>query len=336
MSLNPILAEVLRKNIVESCHRGSALVVNTLGETVFSLGDTNRLIYPRSSLKFFQAIPLVESGAADHFGLSKKELALACASHNAEENHVATISNWLDRIGLNGDDLECGHDLPLLARAAHQLIARGETPGRIHQNCSGKHTGMLTYAKYLEEETRGYSEYGHPVQRHWMKTFSELIDIDVNTLDWERDGCGMPAICMPMERLAFGFAQFANFENIKEKRANAMSRILDAVRNYPEMIAGSDRCCTAVIKETEGAVIVKTGAEAVYGGVIPKMKLGFVLKIDDGASRASEVALGGLLHVIKAISSEEEKSLRTYFEPSIYNTQKKLTGRIRPSENWKM
>ncbi len=301
---------------------------------MFSLGETDRSIYPRSSLKLFQAIPLLESGAADHFGLSKKEIALACASHNAEEMHVSTISAWLQRMELHKDDLECGHDLPLLDRAAHQLIANHEAPSRVHQNCSGKHAGMLTYAKYLDVGTKGYSEYEHPVQQKWMQTFSELINIDVNSLEWERDGCGMPAIYMPMERLAFGFAQFANLEKMGEKRGNAMSRILEAVSTYPEMIAGSDRCCTAVVKETSAAVVVKTGAEAVYGGVIPKMKLGFVLKIDDGATRASEVALGGLLNAIGAINGKEAEALTDYFEPIIYNTQKKKTGRVSASKNW--
>ena len=334
MSLNPILAEVLRKNVVESCHRGSVVVVNTRGETVFALGETDRFIYPRSALKLFQAIPLLESGAADHFGLSKREIALACASHNAEEMHVSTVSDWLNRIGLDREDLECGHDLPLLPEAAHERIARGEKPERIFQNCSGKHTGMLTYAKYLQGETKGYSEYDHPVQQQWMQVFSELIDIDVRELEWERDGCGMPAVLMPMERLAYGFARFADLDAIGGERAQAMSRILDAIRHHPEMIAGSSRCCSAVIRETRGAVVVKTGAEAVYGGVIPEMKLGFALKVDDGAKRGSEVALGGLLSAIGVLSNDQKKALVDYFEPTIHNTQKKVTGKMRPAGSW--
>ena len=332
--MNPILAEVCRNGVVESVHRGSAIVVNDQGEIVFELGETDRLIYPRSSLKFFQAIPLVESGAADAFSLSDDEIALACASHNAEAFHVEGVVNWLTRLGLDKDDLECGPDAPLSIRAAHELVANHQPFNRSHQNCSGKHTGMLTLAKYLGASTEGYSEYHHPTQRAWMQTLSEVAEIDVTSLNWEQDGCGIPAICMPMERLAYGFAQFANFERFSPSRRDAMARILNAVIRHPEMIAGTDRCCTAVIRETRGRVVVKTGAEAVYGGVIPDLKLGFALKVDDGGTRGSEVALGALLQAIGAVDASDMHSLSDYFTPTIRNSRNHVTGLIRPATVW--
>ncbi len=336
--MNPVLAEVYRNNVVESCHRGSAVVVDSKGKTVLAIGDTDRKIYPRSSLKLFQAIPLLESGAADQFKLSDKEIALACASHNAEQFHIDAVHNWLHRLGLDTDDLECGPDFPmsdaLNSTSKRKLLTDRGEPARVYQNCSGKHCGMLTLARHLGVQTNGYSEYQHPTQQAWMKTFSELVGIDATTLDWERDGCGLPAICVPMERVAYGWALFANPEVVGGRRGQAMSRIMSSIQAHPQMIAGTGRCCTDVIKATGGFVVVKTGAEGVYAGVLPELGLGLTLKIDDGATRGSEVALGGLLMKLGAIDSEIREQLGRHFEPIIYNTQKKATGKIMAASIW--
>lgn len=331
---NPALVEIWRKDKVESIHRGSAVVMDAKGQRLFTIGNADRHIYPRSSLKLFQAIPLVESGAADQFSLTDREIALACASHNAEKIHTDTVTSWLSRLGLGKDDLECGPTLPLSESAAHALIAKGETPTRVHQNCSGKHSGMLTMAKFLEVETKGYSGYQHPSQSAWMKAMGEVMEIDIFSLPWERDGCGLPAMYMPMDRLAFGFARYADMQGIDEPRARAMKRILVAVRKYPEMIAGTNRCCTAVIEKTGGKVVVKTGAEGVFGGCIPEQGIGFALKVDDGATRGSEVALGALLNKLEVLDDRMTQALAPWFEPQIVNSQGKVTGRVAASTNW--
>ncbi len=331
---NPALADVYRKNIVESCHRGSAIVVNHVGQTVLSIGDTGRNIFPRSSLKFFQALPLVESGAADHFKLSDAEIALACASHIAEQVHTEAVRQWLERIGLGVDDLENGPALPLSEDAKIELYANREQPSRLHQNCSGKHAGMLTLARFLGQDPRGYSDHGHAVQRAWMSSFSEMVKLDIAGLEWERDGCGLPAICMPMKALAYGCALLARPDSLGATREQAIKRIMSAVAANPVMIAGTGRCCTDVIRETGGSVLVKTGAEAVYVGVLREQGLGLVIKIDDGATRGSEVALGALLQKLDAISSETADRLARHFRPGIFNSQEFRTGAVVPSAIW--
>ena len=344
MNNNPILVEVHRGDQVESIHRGSVVAVDTAGRTVLSAGNVAQSVYPRSSLKIFQAIPLLESGAAQHFGLDAAEIALACASHNAEPFHTDAVLRWLHRLDLTVDDLECGAQSPLLRRAAHELVAAGESPTRVHHNCSGKHAGMLTMAKFMKADTRGYSAYHHPTQQAWMQTLSELIDLDVFALSWECDGCGLPAICMPLTHVARAFACYAEPRKIgathsklrakqhTKQRTAAMTQILDAVRAHPHMIAGSERCCTDVIRESAGRVLVKTGAEGVYGGVIPHLGVGFALKIDDGASRAAEVALGAVLKKLNALEAATEKKLQPHFQPTIVNAQGRVTGRIAPVE----
>ncbi len=332
--LNPILVNVIRGTEVESTHRGSVVVVDCKGKILDQIGEPDRAIFPRSALKFLQAIPLVESGAADAFSLTEKELALACASHNAESFHVDSVNGWLDRLDLTGEDLECGPTLPLSENAAHSLIANGVTPTRVHQNCSGKHSGMLTLCRHMGWPTKGYSEYDHPSQQAWIKTMSEVFERDLFLQPWEKDGCGLPALQMPMNSLALGLAKFAQIDQPSSSRGQAMTRILNAVKKYPEMIAGSGRCCTAVIEKTAGKVVVKTGAEAVYAGCVPSMGLGFALKIDDGATRGSEVALGALLRRLGVLDKKETEQLAPWINPKIINSQGRQTGEIVAAEVW--
>ncbi|MEM7193674.1 MAG: asparaginase [Pseudomonadota bacterium] len=334
--MNPVLAEVCRRGIVESVHRGSALVVNYRGDAVLALGDVERNIYPRSSLKFFQSIPLVESGAADHYELTQPDLSLACASHNAETFHVEAVQRWLGKLKLTAEDLECGPALPMHEPTAQTLLKSGDSGSRLHMNCSGKHTGMLTMARYLGEPTQGYSLYEHAVQQIWLQSVSTLLQENALDYPWERDGCGMPAVCMPMRSLAIGFARFSLVEpdGIPSSMQNAIQRLTLALRTHPEMMAGTQRCCTAVIRETSGEVLVKTGAEAVFGGVIPKCGLGFAIKIDDGNPRGSEVALGALLGRLGVMDEQVALRLKSFFNPVVKNSQGWETGEIRASKIW--
>ena len=333
---NPVLASVIRGDTVESSHRGSGVVVDSRGEIVLVLGDPDRLIYPRSAYKFIQGIPLLESGAAAAAGLEERDIALACASHNAEPMHTERVSAWLDRLGLSDNDLECGSALPMHEPTAHGMIRNGQQAERKHHNCSGKHVGMLTLARHLGHPTDGYSNYDHPTQRAWRHVMSELTGVDTETLAWERDGCGMPALCMPMSALARGYARFADNSELVPERAKAMRHILSAITLHPEMIAGTGRCCTTVIQKTAGRVLVKTGAEGVFAGVIPERGVGFALKVDDGATRASEVALGGLLYALDVLSKEEKAALQPWFRPEVRNSQNHVTGWIESPAEWRL
>lgn len=364
---NPILVEVHRNEMVESAHRGSAVVVDTTGQVVAAVGDRTRTIYPRSALKLLQAIPLVESGAADHFALSARELTLACASHNGEAIHTDTVLTWLQRLALTGADLENGPEPPMSAPMRRALTARGQTPSRIHHNCSGKHTGMLTLARFLggeghgeiRDEVRGYSEYPHAVQQTWLQTIGELVGLDATAFPWARDGCGVPAICMPMRALAYGYARLAEAcgtghahghgpapahvdDHTNEpmptglalsvRRAEAVTRLITAITAEPLLLAGHGRCCSDVIRATDGKVIVKMGAEGVYAGFIPALGVGFALKIDDGNRRASEVALGALLNGLGVV---EHADLDCHFRPAIINSQGIQTGVVCATRSWR-
>jgi len=333
-SLNPVMAEVFRENTLESWHRGAAAIVDSHGQTVLALGDIERIIFPRSAIKMFQAIPLLESGAAKRFSLTAREIALACASHNGEPEHVLAVQNWLSSLGLSADNLENGPSRPYSTKAFHELLKTGKKSTRAHHNCSGKHAGMLTMARYLGLDVQGYTQPEHGAQQAWMEVMSDFAGLDVTTMDCGQDGCGAPAITMPLIALARACARYTDQSQLSKGRSKAVEKIITSVSEHPWMIAGTGRCCTDVIALTKGRVLVKTGAEAVYCGFIPERKLGLALKIDDGSTRASQVALGQLLLKVGAISDDEYQALGKYFKPAVVNSNKDRTGCIVPSGTW--
>jgi len=306
---NPILVEVVRGPIVESRHRGSAAIVDVTGKVVKSWGDHTAAIYPRSAIKLLQAIPLVESGAAEAFGLGDSQIALACASHRGEPRHTEIVAAWLAEIGLSGDDLECGAHWPNHDETARALAAAGETPRAIHNNCSGKHTGFLTTAVHLGEATNGYIRFEHPIQQRVLGVLEAMCGIDLGNAPRGIDGCSIPTIAIPLENLAYGMARLGAPDDLPDTRAAACRRIADAMAAEPFMVAGTGRYCTEVMTATGRAVLVKTGAEGVFFAAIPEYGLGVALKCDDGATRAAEIMMSAVLRHIGVLTEETEAKL---------------------------
>ena len=331
---NPILVNTLRGDLIENRHRGAVAVCDPAGRLVHAWGDTEALVYPRSAIKTLQALPLVESGAADHFELSRAELALACSSHNAEPEHTRTVHDWLLRIGLDEDALECGAHAPLHDKTAASLIEKRLKPGRIHNNCSGKHTGMLTTARHLGEQTRGYIEREHPVQQRWFDSLGEMADVDMRRLPWSYDGCGIPVIAMPLQSMARAFARVAVPDDLAAARGAALERITTAIAEHPFMVAGSGRLCTEIMRLTGRRVLVKTGADGVYTAALMEKGLGIALKIDDGTKEAAEVALLAVLNHLGALHADEVEALAARSRMPVSNTRGVLTGHRQPAAGW--
>lgn len=302
---NPVIAEVRRGGIVESRHTGAWVVADAAGKLVATGGDQARPVYPRSAIKVFQALPMIESGAADAFGFGDEELSLACASHNGEEAHVRVARGMLARAGLSEDQLECGAHWPLLAEAAHALARAGGKPLAIHNNCSGKHAGMLALARHLGVETTGYVDVSHPVQQKVAATLADYCEIDPASLPRGIDGCSVPTWAFPLPAMARGFARLT-----RAGEASA-SRLIAAVRAAPFMVGGTGSFDTHLM-EALPRLFIKVGAEGVYCGCIPHAGLGFALKCDDGATRAAEVAIAGLLASLGVWSSAEKPVLQSF------------------------
>jgi len=329
-----LLVEVLRDSAVESRHFGAAVVCDYKGNVVESWGNIERLIFPRSALKPMLAIHLIESGASEHYSLSDEELSLACSSHQGELIHQNLVESWLSRLGLTEEDLACGPVLPEDTESAHKLLASGQTGCRIHHNCSGKHTGFLTTALHLNLSLDDYHLLDHPLQQLSLDILSDLADIDLKQYPIGIDGCGLPAPTMPLIQLGRAMARFANPVDLSDTRKQAIYRLHEAITNEPLYIAGHGTVVTELNDVTKGAVLAKTGAEGILTAALPERGLGIALKIADGSSRASSVALLTILDHLGVLSDEEKQKLASHIAPTIVNSRGIAVGEIRPAASW--
>lgn len=299
---NPILATIHRGNTLESFHRGAYAVVNQEGKTISSAGDVERSIFPRSSIKAFQCLAMLESGASMRFGLSSEEIAAACSSHNGEAGHLEMADSMLRKADNQRSDYECGPHWPLWPEASRELVRQGEEPEAIHNNCSGKHAGMLAFARALDAPIRSYTDVNHPVQKAIARCMGAICDWDLEGQTPATDGCSVPTWAMPLRNMALGFSRFCDPDNLHART------ILNAVSKHPFQVAGSERFDTTLMSALP-RVFVKTGAEGVYGACIAHARIGIALKIDDGGKRASELALAKVLAGLPVWNQEETRVL---------------------------
>jgi L-asparaginase II len=326
---NPVLVEVTRGRLVESIHRGAIAVADASGALVHVLGDVEAPVYPRSSLKPIQALPLVESGAAEAFGLSDEQIALACASHSGEPLHTTRVAAWLERIGCSQSDLACGPHPPRYEPVWREMVHRGEAPTRLHNNCSGKHAGFLTLAKHLGVPTKGYEQHDHPVQIAVARALAELAGIDAD-MPWGIDGCAAPNFALPLSAFARALAKLADPRGLSNPRASAARRIVKAMSAYPELVSGTGRACAILMRAGKGRVAVKTGAEGVFAGIVPEAGLGIALKIDDGAGRASECTIAAILEKLGLLRGDAE--VEALIRAPVLNTRDASVGERRPAK----
>ena len=330
----PILIEVTRGDMVESRHIGSAVAVDANGGVVAAWGDPEQVVYARSAIKPLQALPLVESGAADRYGVSPAELCNACGSHGGEPAHVQLVQAWLARIGLSPDELECGSHLPSYTPAAHALLRAGEAPGNAHNNCSGKHTGMLTHTVHLGEPPRGDILAHHPAQLRVRAALEGMTGLNLSMAPRGIDGCGLPQYGMPLRALAHGMARMADPAHLPAERKAAVERIRSAIAAEPFYIAGTGRFCTELIQAAGGRTLIKTGAEGVYIAILPEQGLGVAVKIHDGTPRALPVALGAILRRLGALDDAAWAALSHHVTPVLRNHAGTEVGAVRVGAGW--
>ncbi len=291
---NPVLVEVTRGPLVESRHRGAVAVADIEGRSVFAVGDIAAPVFPRSAIKALQAIALVECGAADRYGFGDEDLALACASHSGEPAHVAGVARMLAKAGLDTSALRCGAHWPISQSAAYAL-ARTGTPSALHNNCSGKHAGFLCLACAMGVDTADYFRPQHPVQREVRAVLENFTGAVLGEDVCAIDGCSVPTWAMPLQNLAHGFAKFGAGHGLPPARAAAAARLRQACAAKPWFVAGTGRFCTEIMELFGERVFVKTGAEGVYCGALPRQGLGIAIKCDDGAARAAAAVMAATI-----------------------------------------
>jgi L-asparaginase II len=327
-SSNPVLVEVTRGNLVESRHRGAIAVARADGEVLLALGDVTRPVYPRSAVKLLQAVPLVESGAADAFGLDDAELAVACASHSGERIHVEAVRSLLAKAALDESLLACGAHWPISESATRALLKEGTQPTPIYNNCSGKHAGMLATAVHLGLDPKGYERPDHPVQTAIERVLSETCGVALQPKLMGVDGCSVPTYPLSLAALAHGFARVASGDGLSPARAEAVRRLRRACFATPVLVAGEGRFDTTVMRALATACFVKGGAEGVHCAALPQLGLGIALKIDDGAKRGTEHALAT---VLAALLPKAKAVLRDRIDGEIETLRGTKVGHIAPS-----
>ena len=293
---NPVLVEITRRPKVESIHRGAICVIDGDGKTVLEVGNTGQPVFPRSAVKSIQALPLIESGAADAWGFGDKELSFACASHSGEAEHIAMARSMLATAGLDETVLECaGHWSSQQAVILEQANIYDSMPPAICNNCSGKHSGFVCTAAHMGVDPAGYVGRDHAVQRGINDALQDVTGAAHDEDICGTDGCEIPTYAVPLRALANGFARMVTGNGLARERAKAASRLLNACMNQPFYMAGTKRFCTDVMILAEGRIFAKTGAEGVFCGAIPELGVGIALKCDDGSPRGSEAMMASLL-----------------------------------------
>lgn len=314
------LIEVWRGEFLESQHRGHAVVCNFEGEILEAWGDPEHVILPRSSCKILQALPLVTSGAAAAQGLTARHLALACASHQGADIHSQLVLDWLGQLGKTDADFRCGTQWPRDIPASNHLVKSDQSACRYHNNCSGKHCGFLTLAQHLRAGPE-YHEVDHPVQIAVRAAFEEMTG--ETSPGYGIDGCSAPNWACSIAGLARAMARCA--AGGADPLGKAASQLRDAMMAHPELVAGETRACTELMRAALG-VALKTGAEAVFIAIIPGLRAGIAVKIEDGATRASEALIAALLIRLGVLEADHPAALKRL--GPIHNWDGLQTGQI--------
>jgi L-asparaginase II len=326
--MDPVLVEATRGPCVESRHRGAVAVVDAQGAVLFAAGDIEQAVFPRSAVKALQALPLIESGAADRWGLTPPEIALACASHRGEPEHVETAESMLRKAGRDAGALECGVHWPRDG-VGLRLAASGAQPSALHNNCSGKHAGFVCLACHRGDDPAGYVRPDHPTMRVVVAALSDMTGTRLDESNRGVDGCSIPSFAIPLRALALAFARFATGEGLAADRAAATARIRAAVAENPFMVGGTESFDTALMRIAGPAVFSKAGAEGVFCVALPTVGLGIAIKCDDGAARASEI---GTAAVVARLLPDLAPAIGHLVRRPIVNWNGTVTGELRPAE----
>jgi L-asparaginase II len=320
------VVEVVRGTVVESRHRVHAAVVDAAGLVRASAGDPEKVTFIRSAAKPFQAIPVIAEGAMDRFGITLDEIAVMCGSHSGEERHISAVTSILGRIGLDAEALACGPHAPFDRTAQRELAEAGLEPGRLHNNCSGKHAGMLAIARVNGWDPLGYNQPEHPVQGRVLVEMGRWMDLPLEAMAMGTDGCAAVTVGIPLRNMALGYARLAQAARVGEREP---TYVVGSMTSYPEMVAGGGRLCTELMTCAEGRLFAKVGAEGVYCVGVPGAELGIAIKIEDGAQRAIGPAILAVLRELDLISEDDLGTLLHHAYPEVLDSRGEVVGQLR-------
>lgn len=326
--MNPILVEVYRNQVLESFHRGVICIVNQKNEVVFSVGDVHQICYPRSAMKLLQVIPLLVHGGIERFNFTLEEIAVMCGSHNAEADHLRVVNSILQKVGLTPADLNCGPQYPSSKKDANALIKADLKPQHIHNNCSGKHAGMLATCMLMNWPIADYINPNHPLQQAIKEVCAILYEYPTQNMVTALDGCSAPIFSVPVINQAIAYKNLVSHTHLPLHIQQACKIIVDAVSKFPFMVAGSKRYCTDMMQITAPQIIGKTGAEGIFCMTFTEQKLGVCIKVDDGKMLPQYNVAQAIVQASNLFTDDELAPLNHHLKADITNFNKLITGAI--------
>lgn len=328
MASNPILIESYRGSTLESFHRGAISIVDENGEEIFAYGNTMQWCYPRSTMKLFQHLPFLLSGLFEEVGLTPSQLALMCGSHNGEDVHVKEAISILDKNKIDSSKLQCGAQWPELKDDQIKLFGKSKTPSALHNNCSGKHAGFLLYCQLRNWPLQNYLDPEHPLQKEIRKVVAEIYEFPEENLEIGTDGCSAPVYAMPLKHQALAYKNLVNPSNQLKDYKEHLDTVVKACTSYPEMVAGSKRYCTDIMKVAGDQIVAKTGADGVYCMALRNQKWGIAIKIDDGSMGPQYLVAQQVLNHLINFTEDSRIKLSKYTEETKVNYSKKVVGKL--------
>ena len=319
---------VQRGKLAESIHTAKCLVKNSNSKTILSSGHSKELIYPRSAIKIFQALPFINSGAPEKYCLNEKILAISCSSHCGEPNHLYVLRGWLKKINLSIKNLKCGAHNPINNKSSNNLLLSGQKPNQLHNNCSGKHLAMLSGCLANKMECSNYVDYDHPYQKLIRNSLEHFTESSIKKKCIGIDGCNAPQYAFSIDNLTNAMINLINERNTKNEYSKSIGTLLNAIAKHPLLIGGNNRFDSEVIKHTRGRVFCKGGAEGVLLFVDTSQNIGGVIKIEDGNERALPSLAMKIFFKLKLLSGSEKRNLIKWTEQILYNHAKKIVGKI--------
>lgn len=323
------VVEVTRGPIVESIHEVAACAVDATGRVLLSCGSIDAPVFLRSTAKPFIAAAALREGVAERFGLEQREIAVMSASHSGEPFHVEAVRSILQKIGLDESALQCGAHAPYNAKAAKDLEERKIVPSAIHNNCSGKHAGILALCRATGADTGTYMDLSNPAQKLILELCARLSDDDAASMPLGIDGCGIPVYATPLRNAALSFARFAALEGVDEADARALRVVRDAMIAFPEYVSGTGEFDAQLMRAGEGNIACKAGAEGVHGCAVIAPGIGFVAKVLDGASRGRGPSVVAGLESLDVLSERQAAQLAEFARPAVYNRAGRAVGEVR-------
>ena len=324
-----LVVEVTRGDLVESVHHVAACAVDAHGAILYSAGEIESPVYLRSSAKPFIAAAVLESGAGDRFGFEPREIAVMVGSHYGEPFHLDAVRSILRKIGMDVSALQCGVHWPYDEAAANALRSAGESPTALHNNCSGKHAGILALCKMIRADTTTYLRPDNPAQRRILQFCARISDDDAEVWPLGTDGCGIPAYATSLRRAARSFARLASLADVGDADAAALRTVRDAMIACPQYVAGTGQLDTELMIVGAGTIAAKAGAEGVHGIAVISQGCGYVSKVLDGSARGRGPASIAVLQALGALDDRQAERLARFGAPEVYNRAGNAVGQVR-------